>query len=87
MSKNSSYVENDKSPLMGSHLESSLHLNAQLKNLVDSLLHPKNLSMEVMWSTTCLTKFANEDSPFPFKDAKLYGIVNANLTINEVCQK
>lgn len=35
----------------------------------------KNLSMEVMWSTTCLTKFANEGSPFLYKDAKLYGII------------
>lgn len=81
------YIEINESFLMGNHLESSLHLNARLKFLVDSILHPQNLSMEAMWSTTCLTKFANEDSPFPYKDAKLYGIINANLTINEVCQK
>ncbi len=40
---------------------------------------PHNLGMEVLCLTTCLTMFDNEDSPYPYKAASLFGIINVCL--------
>ncbi len=65
---------------VGSHSKSPLDLNAHFKELVDNLFYfTIQKSIKVLCSTTYLIMFGNENSPFSYKDATLFGLINACL--------